>query len=228
MRFDVVRDAAVDMVRTALTDNRLKHNITFNVFTFSNTLQRVASATDPLGFVQARTAQAELAGAPPGGGTLFNVALAEFQRTLARSGDGRSPSSPKRFVMIMTDGIEDNVKFRDGGRTGWAPDPAFVRLSPSFAAGAEIIQGFNPAYCAPLKALGATVMTLNTPYVIPRGTTDSRYLNIERILKPAISSNMTACASAPTLAFSADDPAAIQAAIRRMFSATLEHARLSK
>ncbi|MEI8144767.1 MAG: pilus assembly protein TadG-related protein [Alphaproteobacteria bacterium] len=228
MRFDVVRDAAVDMVRTALTETRLQNNITFNVFTFSNTLQQIASSSDPLTVVQSKTAQAELAGAPPGGGTLFNVALADFQRTLARSGDGRTASNPKRFVMIMTDGIEDNVKFDDGGQTGWSPDRSFVRLSPSFAAGAEIIQGFNSAYCAPLKAQGATVMTLTTPYVIPRGTTDSRYLNIERILKPLIANNMSQCASAPNLAFSADDPASIQAALRRMFSATLEHARLTK
>jgi hypothetical protein len=226
MRFDVVRDAAVEMVRTALTDNRLQNKVTFNVFTFSNTLQQIASSSDPLGLVQARTAQAELAGVPPGGGTLFNVALAEFQRTLARSGDGRSESSPKRFVMIMTDGIEDNVKFYNQG--SWSPDPSFVRQSPSFASGAEIIQGFNASYCAPLKAQGATVMTLTTPYVIPRGTGDYRYLNIERILKPLISSNMASCASAPNLAFSADDPASIQAALRRMFSATLEHARLTK
>lgn len=224
LRFDVVR-AATARIATAMRDsNQLRELVKLNILTFSNDLAMVspASATPEAHLTALSTMT--MAGSPAGG-TLYSTSLDQLRTLMRVGGDGSSPGNPQVFVLIMTDGIEDNIAWTGGS---WTPDPRFVAFTPQFDHGGELLQGFNPAYCTPLKTKGATVMTLNTPYVVPDPATDGRYIDIRDTLRPLISTNMTACASNPAFAFSASEPADVQAAIDRMFTMILRSARLTQ
>lgn len=77
--------------------------------------------------------------------------------------------------------------------------------------------GVDPAWCAPIKSLGATLMTLNTTYLVFHDDHDWRSAYLRRMLVPAIPGTMQACASSPNDAFVANDADQVTAAINKMF-----------
>jgi len=77
--------------------------------------------------------------------------------------------------------------------------------------------GVDPVWCAPIKNMGVTLMTLNTTYPVFESDYEWRSAYLRRILVPSIPANMQACASSPTEAFVANDETQVTSAINQMF-----------
>lgn len=95
------------------------------------------------------------------------------------------------------------------------PNP---HVPPSWTGNYEMeLIGVDPAWCAPVKAMGATLMTLYTTYLVHHSDYDWRSAYLRRRLLPEIPDQMRACASSPADYFVANDAAQVTAAIDQMF-----------
>ena len=234
LRFDIVKGAMSSIIKASGSKAVMTGQFSFAVSKFSNNITQVS----PLTTDTAKAAQAvdgmdlddPQYGPAQGMGTNFAQSLNSFFKTLPASGDGSTPSTPLIYVLIMTDGVSDNVDEQVGangkGTGGWISDPNWDWFPTVYGSG-ERFAGFNPALCDQFKNKGMSVMTLDMEYVIPNPIPDSRYTLIQNSLKPKILSNLQKCASQASYAYSANSPADIQTAIDNMFETAIKSAHLS-
>ena len=115
---------------------------------------------------------------------------------LTQAGDGSKAETPKKFVFILTDGVEDY----------YTPGMPSSRTESAI----------NPAACAAIKAKGATVAVLHTVYYNP----DGEYTDIAAI-QDSVVQNLKQCASGPGLYFAVTDQDGINAAVQAMLNAAV-------
>ncbi|MGL5445859.1 MAG: TadE/TadG family type IV pilus assembly protein [Rhabdaerophilum sp.] len=231
-RFDVVRNALIKVTDQAKTLSRVSQQYQLSVHTFSNHLTEVQKSTSSMSI--ARTAIERMNMDQRGAGTNFYRVLPEFTRLLPASGDGRTPQSPRVFVLLLTDGIgsrvfEENRCFFGGsapcqfeGR--WRQDPDYVLESP-FVDGSIRSQAFPARLCDEMKRRNITVLTLATEFD-SSGINDAHMKNVDRTLRSLAMNNLANCASGPSNAYRANQAADIDRAISQMFSSVVEKARL--
>lgn len=238
-RFDVVRSALVDVIDDAGKMSKLKDQFRFGIYKFSNSLTEVQKATADLNTAKNATQKMEMDIA--GAGSNFRVAMRDLLAKIPASGDGKTAASPKVILLLMTDGVEGNVKEylecrneHVGGKKqnicnywgSWDPDTDFQVNSPGFYWGSERSQAVDAKVCDGFKSKGVTVATLNTEYVTPPGSHDTRFQQIESMLKPVIRTTMRNCASQPEFAYFATTPGEIQQATDMMFRSVMLKARI--
>jgi Flp pilus assembly protein TadG len=103
------------------------------------------------------------------------------------------------------------------------PDP-YIAGTPSTGPAYHVgngqmeLNGVDPAWCSPIKSMGATLMTLNTSYVLENNPTDWRTVYLQNVLISQIPGNMQACASTSADAFVANDATQVTSAINAMFA----------
>jgi Flp pilus assembly protein TadG len=238
-RFDVVRSALSDVISDAQSLAKMPDQFRFAIYKFSNTLTEVQKATANLNQAKSTIDKMEMDVA--GAGSNFRVAMRDLAKLVPASGDGKTANSPKVILLLMTDGVEGNVKeyseCRNANVNGknqnicnywgnWSKDSDFTVNEPGFWAGAERSQAIDVKVCDSFKSKGVTVATLNTEYITPAGSGDTRFQKIESILKPVIRQTMRNCASLPEYAYFATTPGEIQQATEMMFRSVLQKARL--
>lgn len=223
-RFDVVRQRLIEMVDKAMALNKLPGQFSFAVHKFSTEPTQVQANTTNLADVKAALTNMTMDQA--GAGTNLRYALQSILSSIPPGGDGTSASSPKVFVVILSDGVEGSVNEICTIRPGesacrfwahWTQDTRLTLNFPGFWANGARSQVIDPAICTPFKTLGATVMTLHTEYVTPPGGNDRRFAMIQSMLVPELKKRFQACASSPELAYSALTPSEIQAAMDKIF-----------
>ena len=240
LRFDVVRTALQQIVSQAQTTAALtKATIRFGVYTFATNFQTEIDLNANLPQVGAAVANMQLAGFHAGTNTY--KALNTLRGKIGAVGDGSSPSSPLSFVILATDGT-GNASDNAPGKN-WFPSPDFYPAFSTVAAGMPFphavpdpggnyqmdIEGVDPAWCQQFKDMNVSMMTLETPYTIPAGSTEPRIAYIRDTLLPVIPGQLQACASKPGFHYSATAPADIQSAMTSLFkSAVTRSARLSQ
>jgi Flp pilus assembly protein TadG len=233
LRFDVIKNAVSTMVAAAKTRALIPNEFRFAIYKFSNRLTKVRPLTTDNSAVttalNAMTLDGYVTAAGlEGAGTNFYKALTDLQSEIGTPGDGKTADKPLIFLLILTDGTGDDVFEQPIPYLSyWYPDPLFKPFAPVVYDNNQRITGFDPANCTPFKTKGISVMTLDIGYVIPPGTSDSRYIDIGNILKPKIMANMQACASRSSYAHQAETPSEIQTAITQMFEAAFSKARLT-
>ncbi len=243
LRFDVVQSVLSQMITASKGKQVMTGQFRFGVAKFSNDVTVVSPITTDADAVTAAVNGMTLdgpVGIDKGMGSIFRYSLQRYADMLPAGGDGSTPEHPLTFVLIMTDGVADNVKenvYAIGQTYGnWNPDPNFQYYSPVYndsgamvgpGAGGELFTGFDPTNCDPFKAKNMTIMTLDLEYVIPQPIPDNRYRVIQNSLKPQILANLSKCASQVSYAYKADSPGDIQAAIKNMFETAIKSAHLS-
>lgn len=231
-RFDVVRDALMQVTDQAQTLARVPNQYRLSVHKFSNYLTEVQRATTSMSAV--KSALERMTPDQRGGGSNFYKVLADFAQTVPAGGDGKSPETPKVFVLILTDGIGSRV-FEEsrcyfGGAApcryegSWRWDPDYVLESP-YVDGSIRSQAFPARLCDSLKRKNATVMTLATEFD-SSGINDGHMKNVDRVLRVRAMEGLAQCATATNLAYSANLGPDVDRAIRAMFSAVVEKARI--
>lgn len=231
LRFDVVKNAINTLVDNSASLAKVDGQFRFGLYKFSNTMTKQQSITLDTG--KFKDAVEAMQPDAIGAGSNLKYSLKQIADTIPVGGDGRTPSSPQIFVIVMTDGVEGNVnEYEQIGSYGWgtygnwSKDTNFVENNPGFWNGNERSQAVNPTICNVLKSKNITVGTLHTEYLVPAGSTDSRFVNIKSKLVPGIVSSLQACATSPDYAFIASSPADIQKATQQIFAAMMAQARL--
>jgi Flp pilus assembly protein TadG len=238
-RFDIVRSALSDVMDDAKKMAKLPDQYRFAIYKFSNALTEVQKETSNLS--TAKTSVEKMA-MDSTGGSNFRVGMQELLPKIPTSGDGKTAASPKVILLLMTDGVEGNVKeyteCRDPWVNGkkqkicdywgnWKPDTNFTVNNPGFYWGVERSQAIDSKICDGFKNKGVTVATLNTEYITPPGSNDERFQKIQSMLKPVIRQTMKDCATQPEFAYFATTPGEISQATEMMFRSVMEKARLT-
>lgn len=234
LRFDIVKGALSSIITASGAKAQMPNQFSFAVSKFSNNITQISPISTNTATVAAAVNGMDLDdpqyGPAQAMGTNFAQSLNSFFKTLPSAGDGSTPSTPLIYVLIMTDGVSDDVDEQVGsngkGTGGWNADPNWDWYPTVYGSG-ERFAGFNPALCNQFKNAGMSVMTLDMEYVIPNPIPDSRYTLIQNNLKPKIQSNLQNCASQVSFAYSASSPADIQNAIDNMFETAIKSAHLS-
>ena len=215
-RIDVMRKAVQD----ALAAARAKAptgRFRVALYALSNTLRTVNGLTTDIAAAASAAGAVQLAGSIGEGGANLSYGLRQLDGLVAKSGDGASQASAKQIVLLVASGIQNSNKiiacsnaatinpacygaFANATTTvmdsNWLGNVSPWKSFPEIA-GAPVIQPIDPTYCAPLKAKGARMMTLEVEYVVPTvgdGVAEDRLAFIEDIL-PTVNANMKACAS---------------------------------
>lgn len=221
-RIDVVK-ASIDTVLDDLAVNAIGDRLSVGLHTFSNNLKTVSTPNPSIQNAKNKLAAIELSDDLGGGGTDFHAVFDDLETTVGTSGDGSSPSRPQKIVVFVTDGLATNAAYTYGGVQGHSlENPDFTPFSPTLGAPGSFaqIQGFDDRICDDLKNRnGVTLATLNVEYIIPTqgiGIGDTRFSDIERVLKDDIEEHMEACASTPDLSEVANNPVEIRAAMNEL------------
>ena len=150
------------------------------------------------------------------GGTHFEIVLPHMGDSITTVGDGSSSGSPKPFIFLVTDGMQNNQGFKGTSTTTyWWSSGSQPRL-------------MDPSDCDKLKQRSITVAVLNIPYQ-PIDPPNHSYsndedgkANIAVSGNPNIASTLRKCAS-PNFYFTANTPDDITNAMSQMFAqATLQ------
>jgi len=191
-RLDVLKGAVGTMIGRIASTQGPRDAYRVAIDTFDDTPVRAVPITTNLASAQQFIQSYRL-----GGNTSFSGAMPLFNGDVGSQGDGFS--TPKKFAIIVTDGVQGR-RDRVGG-----------------------FHPFDARLCDALKGQGVTVMVLNTKY-IPMPT-ESAYQQTVMPIQSQLEPALTACASTGYY-FSATDQADIDLAFNRIFDAIQARLRL--
>jgi Flp pilus assembly protein TadG len=211
LRFDVVQSAVASAINEMIALEAIPNQFSVGIYTFNNTLTQIYPSTPnqststnlSSGITAAQAMQSPVV--PDAANTNFPTIMASLAAASTAAGNGSSPTSPKKALIIVTDGLADY-----GSRS------------------IPTTEGpINPANCTAMKNLGYNVYVLYTTYI----TTPSNlvlpfsnsallpYLNGTQA--PTMAGSLQSCASAPTNYIQASVPADITAAMTQLLKAAL-------
>ncbi len=209
LRFDTVKNAANTALQAMAADTIASvNNISVGIYTFNTSVTQIypAGCTRQASGCEAGTdftaAQALVgtgdAGIPVHIGqrsgnnddTDFPDAMTSLQTYVTPAGDGGSANTPKKVLILITDGFQDNPV--DGSR-----------------------QAFDPSYCQLFKNWGYTVYVAYTPYYPLMHTYYIDYLIpiVEGTGTASLSYNLQACASSTSAYVAASDQTSLNNAL---------------
>jgi Flp pilus assembly protein TadG len=202
LRTDVLQLAFTTAVQSMLADAIVPNQFGIGVFTFDSALTQIY----PVGTSQTTTtdiadAQAAVTNIPvpccadvPN--TYFPTIMTSFVALQTASGDGTTPATPKKVLIIVTDGVAD-----------YPPRSIPSSKGP-----------LNPANCSAIKALGFAVYVLYTTYSSdPTALLNNAQLGTYLTGSPsAMDVALQSCASAPGNFQEAVDPATTVTALNQM------------
>ncbi len=209
LRFDVLKQATQTAIQTMISDELIANQFSVTVDTFNTTLTQVYPTS------QSQTSTTDLADAyaavdavqspvtPDQANTWFPTIMTQLANSTTAAGDGSSAASPKKALIIVTDGMADY-----GSRS------------------IPTTEGpLDPANCSAMKAKGYSIYVLYTPYssdptVLVFGNSAlAPYLN--GTASPGMVASLQACASSPNDFAQASDTTTIIADMNQMVQSAL-------
>jgi Flp pilus assembly protein TadG len=166
-RFDVMISAAnqlINHVNTLATNNAAlaKNTYVFNIYSFDTSIHQYGSSN--MGFTAAGNAVTSVT---PGLDTYINNAMSTFAGSGANSiganGTGASTSSPLKFMILVTDGLQSDRNLNWQNCSSWGFDSNWGFNNTCLAGGFDV--PMSTASCTTLKNEGVVLAVLETPYV---------------------------------------------------------------
>jgi hypothetical protein len=211
LRFDVVQSAVASAINEMIIEELIPSQFSVGIYTFGSTLVHVypASQGQPTSTDLTSGKDAAQAIQTPVGPDVANTYFPDVMTALAAAssaaGDGSVPATPKKALIIVTDGLADY-----GSRT-----------TPTSKG------PINPVNCNAMKNLGYSVYVLYTTYITTPANLVLPFDNIDLMpyidgtKSPGMATSLQACASAPQDYVEASDPAAIATAMTQLLKAAL-------
>lgn len=261
LRLDVAKQAIVDAINTLPVDG----SVQVAIYRMSNQLTNVVPLTPILGASSVATIEVAVVGDGAGctpahtgiqlgsaygeGGTNITYSLQQLQSQLPASGNGTTPASPLGFVVLLTDGVQDNLQSGVPNFTNFLPWNGtwhnYYSPTQTVSELTWILEGMDGSKCAGIKSLGYQFYTLYVNYVIPPVTAQaspnaayqsplhnngfpSMFTYVNNTLIPQIPTNMQNCASSAGNYFSANTPSQIETAMQNIFKGITAYARLTQ
>ena len=168
------------------------------------------------------------------GGTHFETAMPQMKATVVSYGDGSSALTPKPYIFLITDGMQNSQHYyssNQGSKYFYPGNPSqfsgYGNANFDYSQSSQI----DPATCSALKTAGATISILYIPYIQIANTDNGGIIATEnkRVngFSPTLSTPLQSCAS-PNSFYTANTPADINNALDQMFSRALKIARIIK
>jgi len=233
-RMDVVRTSVVNQLNL-LQSTTYSGQVQVSIYEFSHGITTLVDHSTKWSEIMSAANSIELATSVGTGGTFSTNAVETLANMLPSAGDGSSSSSRSGAVLIFTDGVQDNEYWTDvhcwcfSGYYG-VPSDYIISYPNTFNDSvAEHIEPFDSSSCAGFAPLNYAVYSLDFEYFIDTSTlgADPRAKFINGI-KPAIQSNMAACASSPNNAAVASTPTEFQTAMNRLIQQATSTLRLTQ
>ena len=200
-RFDVMISAAQQLlshIQTEITSNSQysKNTYMYNVMSFDTTLHSWGSSN----MLTTSAATSAVNQVTPGLDTYMSTALSSLITTLGQAGSGVTSSTPLKFLIIVTDGLQSD-RNADWYCNYWGWDSNW-NYNVCYGGYATTI---SATQCNQLKSNGVVVAVLETPYV-PLTGQDPNVAPYERVVRSviypngpngasALSTSLQACAS---------------------------------
>lgn len=152
-------------------------------------------------------------------GSNIGNSLRELAAALPDSGGGLTEDTPRRFVIVVSDFIENAQQWRTG--MNWFADPDMIWSTPQQTfAGHEIMQALDASTCDDLKDKEISVFFVNTTYLIPWGHPVSahnewRFNFIEDSIFPVLPARLEACTGSASKVIEATSVDEIENAIEQ-------------
>lgn len=167
------------------------------------------------------------------GGTHFEAALPQMKTQIASFGDGSTTGTPRPFVFLITDGMQNSQNYSTyvGGKRAYPGNPStFPGYANAGWDGSQPAQ-IDPSHCTALKAAGATISILYIPYnkitFVDKGGGIAWENNRVNGFSPTLATPLQACASSGYF-YTANSASDITAALGAMFDQALQVARITQ
>lgn len=205
LRINEIDKGITDFVTWLQNQSSASRRLRIAVYSFSTTLTTVVPLTSTLGTASSNLPQAPSTSGDYDGATLFGTLMPSFASAVGTGGDGTT--TPKKLVIIATDGVQDPTRT-------WSSSQPWLRPE---------VTPFAPADCRKLDR-SVSVGVLYAPYL--KMTWDWGYMATlgqpSRIGNPGtrfddIVPQLTACASTPNLFVNAATTPSIGAAFQVIF-----------
>jgi len=171
LRSDVLLDAVEEVLATVDELDSSHTRIKVGLYRLSTTTAQVLAPTFSTSAVTAALYKPsnKLTSDSSSDGTYFNTALKVLKNFVGSSGTGKTPGSPLKLVMLITDGVQS--------ARGWVTAASWACKASTYYNGNSICLSYpmstiskrvtplNPGWCDPIKNAGATLATVYTTYL---------------------------------------------------------------
>lgn len=220
LRINTVGKAVQGLIDLAKAKQKIINQFRVGLYPFVSFMETAAEATTNLDSLYTRAASLESymdvgdSNTTRGsGGTHYENVLPTMNAKITRLGDGRTASTPKAFVFLVTDGVANNQYWYN--KTGWTGSQAKL---------------LDPKLCQPLKDRGVIISVLYVPYepiAAPfNPSVASENLTVNGLI-PKVPQTLKDCASAGYFR-SASTASEIANALNAMFDQAVAVARLTQ
>ena len=148
LRYQVVNQGVQNLLTYLNNDATLKTHVKVGLWSFDNILSQMSAPTSSYSTVSSNFPTPGIAINDEAAATPFNSLIDDFVAIVGRGGDGSSSGSPKKLVIIATDGVNDPTR-------AWTSNTS---LRPQ-------VKVFDTAFCKTFEANNVTVAIINTPYL---------------------------------------------------------------
>lgn len=222
IRIDIVKESVASFLQEVKAQFGSGKQVEVSLHTFGNTFETLQKPTTDLDKAIERSDEIELTNSFKLGGTNLRNSLEKLASDLPKGGDGSTAGKRMSYVVVLTDGVEDNTLLVEDALN---PGRGLYQLEqlPTFEANPDRSWRFNggnitlqapPATaCNPLKAEGHTVMVAQIAYLRPEISDDdknrpyvkARFDEVEYNIMPRLADVFGKCASRPEYHFFAAD-----------------------
>ena len=223
LRIDSVGTAVAHLVQTAKNTQTMPNQYRMGAYPFVNDVLEASPLSTSYDGVAAvgntladsyldtglSTSQSNSMGA---GGTHFENLLPDLQKYVKAIGTGVNQYSPKPFLFLVTDGMDNAQTYTSSGFNGSQPK------EPN-----------NLVYCQYAQSLGVMIAILYIPYQPVLNPSSAQQVESDQVnaIIPKIPDDLKACASSGFF-FTANTDADIDTALQAMFNQAVKAARLVK
>lgn len=191
MRIDVARNAAIRALRQIENNATVKDQVTFGVTTFSHSSNTLVPAGDPKAadydYVTSRMSSGVHLTKTEGGTSIESAIKAIAEKT-PKSGTGLTPDNRIQYLIVMTDGVEDQRSFNRFGHH------SIDRRQKTNNPYHSHIHGMSASSCAALHKKGVGVFFVYTEYLRPQvGGNHSLFSFIEGHLHDILPTRFAQC-----------------------------------
>lgn len=147
LRYQVVNQGIQNLINFLNSSSIYQNKVKVGVWSLDNTLTQVSGLTSNFPSVLTNLPAPAVAYTNASAATTFNDLIGSFVSAVGSAGDGSSTGSPKKLVIIASDGVNDPTR-------DWTWNTPLR----------DQVKVFDTGFCNTLQQAGVTVAIINTPY----------------------------------------------------------------
>jgi hypothetical protein len=148
LRYQVVNQGVQNLLNYLSSKSILSSHVKVQLWSLDSSMTQLSTMTSSYSTISHNFPAPSIAVNDAAAATPFDNLVGNFISTVGKGGDGSSPSSPQKLLIIATDGVND-------------PTRAWASTQPELKPQVKV---FDTAFCNTFRNAGVTVAIINTPY----------------------------------------------------------------